>query len=57
LIEVSGKNVRLFGKIGRTADDVVLSVFYFIDKGSTFLIEYNLNAVAHGYRIGAANTF
>ncbi len=49
LVEIGGKDVGLFGKIGRTADDVVLPIFYFVDKSSTLLIGYNLNTVSHGY--------
>jgi len=49
--------MRLFRKIGRTTDDVVLPIFYFVDKSSALLIGYNLNTVAHGYRIGTANPF
>ena len=47
----------LFRKIGRTTDNVVLPIFYFVDESSAFLIEYNLNTVAHRYRIGATDTF
>ena len=47
----------LFGKIGRTADDIVFPVFDLADKSSSFLIKYNLNTIAHCDRIGAANPF
>ena len=42
--------MRLFRKIGRTTDDVVLPIFYFVDKSSALLIGYNLNTVAEGKR-------
>lgn len=52
LVEIGGKYVGLFGEIGGTADDIVFSLFYFIDESGSFLVEYNLDTVAYGYRIG-----
>jgi len=57
LIEVGGKDVRLFGKIGRTTDNVVFSIFYFVDKGSAFLVKDNLDTVAYRYRVGTSDSF
>ena len=57
LVEVGGKDVRLFGQVGRTPDNIVLSVFNFVDERCSFLIQYDLHMVAYCHRIGATDTF
>lgn len=57
LVEVGGKDMRLFGQVGRTSDDVILPVFDFIDESRAFLIQYDLHVVAYRHRIGATDTF
>ena len=47
----------LLGEVGRTADDVVLSIFNLVDECRTFLIQYDLDTVAHRNRICTPDTF
>ena len=47
LVEVGGKNVRLLGKVGGAADDVILPVLYLADKGRTFLVQYDVHIIAY----------
>ena len=57
MIEVSGKNVRLFGKIGRTADDVIFPVFNFSNECGSLRIDIDLYTVAHRNGVRAAYSF
>ena len=47
LVEGGSKNVRLLGKVGGAADDVILPVLYLADKGRTFLVQYDVHIIAY----------
>ena len=49
--------MRLFGEVGGTADDVILPILYLIDKGCTFLVQYDFYIIAYSYGIGTSYVF
>ena len=49
--------MRLLGKIGSPADNVVLAVFNFGNESRPFGIDGNLYTVAYGNRVGATDSF
>ena len=57
LVEVGSKNVRLLGKVGGAADDVILPVLYLADKGRTFLVQYDVHIIAYSHGISASYAF
>ena len=57
LVEVGGDDVRLLREVGRAADDVVLAVLYLGDKGRAFPVFNDVDTVAHGHGVGAADAF
>ena len=57
LVDIGRQDMTLLRKIRRFADNIVSSIFDGRDKSRSFLIEDELNAVAHGHGIGASNAF
>ena len=49
--------MRLLGKIGSAADDVILPVFDLGDKGGPFGIDINIDPVSDRNRIGGTDIF
>ena len=49
--------MRLLGKIGSAADDVILPVFDLGDKGGPFGIDINIAPVSDRNRIGGTDIF
>ena len=47
----------MLGKVGGTADDVILPVLYLADKGRTFLVQYDVYVIAYSHGIGASYAF
>ena len=57
LVYVRGDNMRLLGKIGSAADDVILPVFDLGDKGGPFGIDIKIDPVSDRNRIGGTDIF
>ena len=57
LVHIRSNDMRLFGQIGSTADDVVLSLFDLGDKSGPFGIDIDIDPVPDRNRIGGTNIF